>query len=104
MYYVGSPRQKKKKKKKKNLQNKTKQKTNKQTNKQTNWVCKLRVVGKKLYVVCICKFVCKRLPTWLAGLDWLAMQVSILSVAVVEFGTHTPRYWSETFHGVSMEC
>ena len=32
------------------------------------------------------------------------MQVPILSVAVVEFGMHTPRYWSETLHGVSMEC
>ena len=28
----------------------------------------------------------------------------ILSVAVVEFGTHTPRYWSETYQGVSMDC
>ena len=27
-----------------------------------------------------------------------------LSVAVVEFGIHMPRYWSETFHGVSIEC
>ena len=28
----------------------------------------------------------------------------ILSVAVVEFGTHTPQNWSETYHGVSMDC
>ena len=27
---------------------------------------------------------------------------TILSVAVVEFGIHTLRYWSETFHGVSI--
>ena len=34
----------------------------------------------------------------------LARILDILSVAVVEFGTHTPCYWSETYHGVSMEC
>ena len=28
----------------------------------------------------------------------------ILSVGVVEFGTHTQCNWSETYYGVSMEC
>ena len=36
---------------------------------------------------------------------WLSTVIAalcfILLVAVVEFGTHTPRYWSETYHGVS---
>ena len=36
-------------------------------------------------------------------MDWVKIGV-ILSVAVVEFGRHTPHYWSETYHGVSMEC
>ena len=34
----------------------------------------------------------------------VVVEILILSVAVVEFGTHTPRYWSETYHGVSMDC
>ena len=32
------------------------------------------------------------------------MNLQILSVAVVKFGTHSPRDWSETHQGVSMEC